>query len=147
MKSTIFDDYPLAQNGKNAVVSNTDPIVNNGAYFSISPVAGTTWYIIATGDITDFTDSILDAIGIIFLIMIAQLMVVLVVALIFSRLVKNTFTTMVKHCDRFSNGDFTASFSEYFIKEADQLARFFSNSCFCLVSAICCSRYALICEL
>lgn len=127
MKSTIFDDYLLAQNGKNALVSNTDPIVNNGAYFSISPVAGTTWYIIATGDITDFTGSILDTIGIICLIMIAQLIVVFVVALIFSRLVKNTFTTMVKHCDRFSNGDFTASFSEYFIKEADQLARGFED--------------------
>ena len=127
MKSTIFDDYLPAQNRKNAVVSNTDPIVNNGAYFSISPVTGTTWFIIATGDITDFTGSILDAIGIIFLIMIAQLVIVFVVALIFSRLVKNTFAAMVKHCDRFSNGDFTASFSEYFIKEADQLARGFED--------------------
>lgn len=127
MKSTIFEDYLPAQSGKNAVISNTGPIINNGAYFSISPVAGTTWYIIATGDITDFTGSILDTIGIICLIMIAQLMIVFVVALIFSRLVKNTFTTMVKHCDRFSNGDFTASFSEYFIKEADQLARGFED--------------------
>ncbi|MBO5731453.1 MAG: methyl-accepting chemotaxis protein [Treponema sp.] len=125
MKSTIFDDYLPAQSGKNAVVSNTDPIINNGTYFSISPVTGTTWFIIATGDITDFTGSILDAIGLIFLFMVAQLIIVVVIALIFSRLVKHTFAAMVKHCDRFSNGDFTASFAEYFIKEADQLARGF----------------------
>ena len=128
MRDTIFDDYlPLRDKQHTFISKTTRAIVNGGKYFSISPVAETPWFVVATGDVSDFTDSVLDTIWKLMIIMGIQVIVVLIVALFFSRLISKTFASMVEHCNKFSKGDFTAHFEDYFIKEADSLAKGFET--------------------
>ena len=126
MKTTIFDDFPVLKQQRAMLQGDeTQSFLLDDQYFSITPVSGTSWFLMATGKVTDFTNSVNETVKLIIIIMISQLILVIVAILFFSGRIKQTFTTMVSHCNKFAQGDFTENFTGYFIQEADSLARGF----------------------
>ena len=128
MKSTIFDDYPAISQQQVALQKGkTQSLILDNQYLAISPVEGTPWFLVGIGELTDFTDSVKDTVKLIIIIMVAQLGLAIASTVFFALRIKRTFTTMVEHCNKFSTGDFTANFDEYFIAEANSLSKGFET--------------------
>ena len=126
MSENFFSEYKILQrNQQQFMDGSSHAIINSGQYFAIAPVEGTPWFVVALGNVSDFTSTVLSTISVILLIIGVQVVVVLIASLIFSRLISKTFSSMVDHCNKFSEGDFTAHFSSYIIQEADSLAKGF----------------------
>ena len=126
MSENFFSEYKILQrNQQQFMDGSSHAIINQGQYFAIAPVEGTPWFVVALGNVSDFTSTVLSTISVILLIIGVQVVVVLIASLIFSRLISKTFSSMVDHCNKFSEGDFTAHFSSYIIQEADSLAKGF----------------------
>ncbi len=130
MSASFFAEYGVDRSmiqfqGTGISRSGTQVFIKNQRYFSLSPVEGTPWFVVAEGPVSDFSSTMQRGLGLVIIIIVTQAVIIMVVAWLFSRLISRTFSEMVAHCDDFSKGNFTATFEEYAIKEADSLARGF----------------------
>lgn len=130
MSASFFAEYGVDRSmiqfqGTGISRSGTQVFIKNQRYFSLSPVEGTPWFVVAEGPVSDFSSTMQRGLGLVIIVIVTQAVIIMVVAWLFSRLISRTFSEMVAHCDDFSKGNFTAIFEEYAIKEADSLARGF----------------------
>lgn len=125
MADSILIDYKeITQE----LLNNTsNSFISNNKYFAIAPVEGTPWFMVTTGDLSDFTNSVQDTVMLIMLVMVIQLIIIIIAVFVISRKISSTFVTMVEHCNQFAQGKFIESFDSYSIKEADSLARGFES--------------------
>ncbi len=127
MKGSIFTDYAEIKQHFNGSSNKSSSFINQEQYFSIVPVEGTPWYMVTVGALSDFTTSLKETNKLIAIVMIIQLVIITIAVLVFSRDISKVFATMVGHCNQFSEGDFTAKFDNYNIREADDLSRGFEK--------------------
>lgn len=127
MKGSIFTDYAEIKQHFSGSSNKSSSFINQEQYFSIVPVEGTPWYMVTVGALSDFTDSLKETNKLIAIVMIIQLVIITIAVLVSSRDISKVFATMVGHCNQFSEGDFTAKFDNYNIREADDLSRGFEK--------------------
>lgn len=127
MKGSIFTDYAEIKQHFSGSANKSSSFINQEQYFSIVPVEGTPWYMVTVGALSDFTDSLKETNKLIAIVMIIQLVIITIAVLVFSRDISKVFAAMVGHCNQFSEGDFTAKFDNYNIREADDLSRGFEK--------------------
>ncbi len=130
MSASFFNEHGIDRSmiqfqGTGISRSSTQVFIKNHRYFSVSPVEGTPWFVVAEGPVSDFSSTMQRGLWLVIIVIAAQTVIIMVVAWLLSRLISRTFSEMVQHCDDFSKGNFTATFEEYAIKEADSLARGF----------------------
>ncbi len=102
-------------------------LIEKGRYFSLSPVEGTPWFVVAEGPLSDFTEESTRIRNRTTIVLGSLILAVCVVAFLLSRLISRTFSAMVSHCDEFAQGKFTARFKKHSIQEAESLARGFEG--------------------
>ncbi len=130
MSASFFDEHEVDRSmiqfqGTGISRSGTQVFIKKQRYFSVSPVEGTPWFVVAEGPVSDFSSTMQRGLWLVIIVIATQTVIIMVVAWLLSRLISRTFSEMVAHCDDFSKGNFTATFEEYVIKEADSLARGF----------------------
>ena len=122
--SILIDHKEISHN---LLTNSSSSFISNNQYFAIVPVEGTPWFMVTTGNISDFTNSIRETIKLIMLVMVIQVILITAATFIFSRNISKVFKKMVDHCNQFSQGNFTENFASYSIKEAEDLSRGFET--------------------
>lgn len=128
MKTIISDDFPMIRQLKTIFQGDkAQSFILNDNFVAISPVEGTSWYMVGVGEVADFTESLNATIRLIIVITVGMLVAALIATLFFVQHIKKPFTSMVEHCNEISKGDFTSNFESYTIREADSLSKGFER--------------------
>lgn len=92
ISENFFSEHKTLQRHQQQFMDGSShAIINQGQYFAIAPVEGTPWFVVALGNVSDFTSTVLSTISVILIIIGVQVVVVLIASLIFSRLISKTF--------------------------------------------------------
>ncbi len=130
MNRNYFDESELKNYGVTAAnyLQNKTTAVRYGSkYYVVTPCIEDQWYIVAEGDVQDFSGGFQSAmIGIVTFLIIALLLFILL-GCFFSFRISDSFKVLAEKCGKLAIGDFTGDYEDYKTKEASDLSSSFEN--------------------
>ncbi|MCR5605537.1 MAG: methyl-accepting chemotaxis protein [Treponema sp.] len=125
MKDSYFTDECLSDIGMdiNKYLDGTrKSFISNHKYYAVEKAADTPWFIVIDGPTSDFTATFFKALNGIILILLALFMILIVMAMGFSRKLSSTFKILKEKCQNLATGDFTQKIPDFITTEASSLS-------------------------
>ena len=131
MEANFFDDSDFDEVAKMDIASilngETQVFISSKKYYGVTSVAGTNWFIVCEGNLSELSNILLGYIKFIVIIMIILIVGFGTVALLISGNISKAFKTLSTGCQSFSRGDFTERFKNYNSEEANLLSSGFNE--------------------
>ncbi|MBR3731125.1 MAG: DUF16 domain-containing protein [Spirochaetales bacterium] len=130
MNGNYFGDSRISNAGyaaANYLQGKTDSFIVNGTYYAVTPCKGTPWYIVAEGNMADFSGQYAHFAMIIIMLILAVLIVFVLICSFVSFKISQPFKTLAEECAKLAAGDFTSEYKDYLTKEASDLSKGFKN--------------------
>lgn len=130
MEKNYFEESSIFKNEKNPLqyLSQQKSVVYmNNYFFGSMQIAGTPYYLVCEGPLSDFTRDFYILLFRLILIVAACIVVVSIAILFFSKNIATTFGTLAEDCAQLAKGDFTIEYKSHPTKEANLLSQGFSK--------------------
>lgn len=112
---------------KNFTSDKTHTLIKNDQYYSITKAGESPWYIIAYGPVSDFTKDYTATLSKVIISIVVLLVVFTLLLAFIAGSVSKVFKHLASGCKNLADGDLTAVYPDYVIKEASDLAKGFNT--------------------
>ena len=130
MEENFFERASVKEAGlipEDFLTEETTVMLKNGKYYVVSKAGKTPWYIVAEGEIRDFTSESMTMINKMVVVLIILIIAASTILLLLSRKATKPFKTLAGNCKELAAGNLTLKFPEYSTKEAADLSGGFNN--------------------
>lgn len=101
--------------------------IEGSSFYGVYPVENTDWFIVADGDVSDFSSESVSQILKLFCALVFIIAAMILTDVILSNRVAKCFKTIADGCDLIAHGDFSKKYPDYFTKEASMLSEGFNT--------------------
>ena len=128
MTKNYFDSAAIKTYTKKSYLDGkTKAFIENKNYYGIHKIDDTNWFIVTEGPASDFASEYMLTILYVFFGVLGIIFVMIIMDILVSRMVSKNFKQIVKGCEYIAAGDFSRKYPDYVTTEASLLAKGFNS--------------------
>ena len=132
LRQNYFDDKETSsslniKNVGDVLGSETKVFLKNNNYYVFSPVAGSPWYLVTQGPVSDFTKNLKTSLMMIIIVVSIVIVIILLLDVRFISVLNNAIGKLISQCKRMANGDFSLDLKDSRLRELSEFYEGFTD--------------------